>query len=135
MAEYRTFRKDVRASIWFLEENVLYATIKPYTLAFTPAAQIPRENIQRKEVSLAISDLRGSEHLFTLDCNGFRLLKLHDQHDKVDWDNEISVRELHYPKIVSEVQNAFPGARCIALHHQEFNVPEEGIEYATLDIA
>ncbi|KAL9028781.1 MAG: hypothetical protein Q9196_002904 [Gyalolechia fulgens] len=111
MEKPRTTYGDVRASVWFLEKDELYATVKPYALAFTPAAQIPRENIRRKEVLLAISDLRGSEHMFTLNRNGFVVLRFHNQHDNIDWDNEMRVKELHYLKIVSVIQGVFPGAR------------------------
>jgi hypothetical protein len=38
--------------------------------------------------------------------------------DDVDWDNKTSVKEVHYPKIVSEIERAIPEARCVALHHQ-----------------
>jgi hypothetical protein len=116
MEDARISRQDVRASIWFLEENELYMTIKPYSLAFTPGAQIPRENIQRKEVPVSISDLRGSEKLFSLDRNGFMVLEFQDKHE-VDWD-ETRVKDLYYPKVVSEIERDIPEARCIALHHQ-----------------
>lgn len=111
-------RQDVRASIWFLEENALYATVKPYTLAFTPEPEIPRENIQRREVSLTISDLRGNERMFTVDRNGFMVLNFPDQHKKVDWDNKSEVIDVHYPNIVAQIQDAFPEAQCVALRHQ-----------------
>ncbi|KAH0558785.1 hypothetical protein GP486_004575 [Trichoglossum hirsutum] len=116
MGDARISRQDVRASIWFLEENELYMTVKPYSLAFTPEAQVPRENIQRKEVPVSISDLRGSEKLFSLDCNGFMVLEFQNKHE-VDWD-ETRVKDLHYSKVVSEIERDIPEARCIALHHQ-----------------
>ncbi|KAI9861754.1 MAG: hypothetical protein M1813_005103 [Trichoglossum hirsutum] len=116
MGDAHISRQDVRASIWFLEENELYMTVKPYSLAFTPEAQIPRENIQRKEVPVSISDLRGSEKLFSLDRNGFTVLKFQDKHE-ADWD-ETRVKDLHYSKIMSEIERDIPEARCIALHHQ-----------------
>ena len=68
-------QSTIRSSIWFLEDDPLYATVKPYSLAFTPEAQIPRDNIQRTEVPVSISDLRGNEERFDLDLNGFRVLR------------------------------------------------------------
>jgi hypothetical protein len=118
MKDTRISRQDVQASIWFLEESEVYATVKPYTLAFTPEVQMARENIERKEVLVSISDLRGSEQLFSLDNNGFMVLKFQDHYREVDWDNEGIVKDVHYSEIVSEVERAIPNARCIALHHQ-----------------
>ena len=112
------YSQDFRASMWFLEESEVYATVKPYSLSFTPEAPIPRQNIERKEVSVLISDLRGSEQLFSVDRNGFMVLEFQDQYQEADWDDETSVRAVHYPKIVSEVERAIPEARCIALYHQ-----------------
>lgn len=111
-------RQDVRASIWFLEESELYKTVKPYTLTFTPEAQIPRENIKRTEVPVLISDLRGSEKSYSLDHNGFMVLGISDGNDKVDWDDKEMVKIVHYPTVVSELERAFPGARCIPLNHK-----------------
>jgi len=117
MEDTRISRHDVRASIWFLEDSEVYAAVKPYSLAFIPEAQIPRENIERKEVSVSISDLRDSGQLFSLDRNGFTVLEFQDKDDEVDWDNKERVSDMHYPKVVSEIERAIPGARCIVLHH------------------
>lgn len=114
----RNSGQDVRASIWFLAESDLYASVKPYSLAFTPVAQIPRENIQRTEVSVSVSDLRGSEPSLSLHRNGFQVLEFENIHDEIDWDNNTDVQTVHYPRISSEVERILPGARCIALHHQ-----------------
>jgi hypothetical protein len=98
----------------------VYATVKPYILVFTPEAQIPRENIERKEVSVSISDLHDSEQSFSLDRNGFIVLEFQEaKHDsEVDWGNETRAKDVHYSKIVSEIEGALPETRYITLHHQ-----------------
>lgn len=118
MEDNRRSRQDVQASIWFLEESEMYAKVKPYTLAFSPEAQIPRDNIQRKEESVPISDLRNSEQSFSLDHNGFIVLGFQNKHNEVEWGDEARVKDLHYPRVVAEVEHVLPEARCIALHHQ-----------------
>lgn len=100
------------ASIWFLEEKELYATVKPYCLAFTPAIKIPRENIERKEVPINVSDLRGFERKFNLDKNGFMVLNLPEQPD-LDWENDDSVENIHYPRVILEIERSFPGSVCV----------------------
>lgn len=114
----RISHQDVHASLWFLQESEVYATVKPYNLAYTPEIQIPRSNIERREVSVSISDLRGSEQLFSLNRNGFRVLEFQGPYNDVDWDNKTSVKEVHYLEIVSKIEHVFPEARCVALHHQ-----------------
>lgn len=111
----QTISQDTRASIWFLEEKELYATVKPYSLAFTPAVEMPRENIERKEVSVNIFDIRGSDKEFSLEKNGFMILPFQGECANIDWDNEKCVKDIHYPRVISEIKNAFPGAECIPL--------------------
>src|ERR1700709_193749 len=119
MAVTNIQRQDVSASIWFLVEKELYKTVKPYTLAFTPEVNIPRDNIERREVSVNISDLRGSEELFSLSNNGFMVLNFQNEHGVIDWESETMIKDVHYPKVISEVENAFPDADCChVLHHQ-----------------
>lgn len=114
-----TLPQDVQAaSIWFLEEKELYATVKPYSLAFTPAIDIPRENIVRYEVPVDISDMRPNEDRFTLDENGFVVIKFPNEHTIKDWDNDKEVEEVHYPVVISQIERVFPGARCIPLNHK-----------------
>ena len=119
MQSNEVLSRDVQgASIWFLEEKQLYATIKPYSLAFTPAIHIARENIERKEVPINIFDLRGSEKIFNLDQNGFMVLNLPGEHPILDWDNEKVVENIHYPRVISELERSFPGSVCVPLCHK-----------------
>lgn len=111
-------RQDVQnTSIWFLEDG-LYEKVKPYTLAFQPDVDIPRHNIKRKEVSRTILDLRGSEHEFTLDRNGFMVLNFQEVLTPIDWDNKATVKQIHYPRVVAEIECTLPGVRCLPLRHQ-----------------
>jgi hypothetical protein len=36
------------------------------------------------------------------------VLELQGPYDDVDWDNKTSVKEVHYPKIVSEIERVVP---------------------------
>ena len=69
------------------------------------------DTIERREVSVSISDLRSSEQLFSLNLNGFIVLEFQGPYDDVDWDNKKSVKEVHYPNIVSEIERVVPEAR------------------------
>lgn len=109
---------DVESSIWFLERRELYATVKPYSLAFTPEISIPRENIQREEKRKIISDIRRQNDDTSFTKNGFTVLEMPELPKMIDWDDKMSIQTTFYPTIVSEMEKAFPGSRCIALHHQ-----------------
>ncbi|KAF5683076.1 methyltransferase like protein [Fusarium denticulatum] len=110
--------RDVRSSIWFLEEKDLYATVKPYSLAFTPETGIPRENITRHEVEVPISDIRTAKDTLTFDKNGFTIIDLPEQDRDFDWADETLVKESHYPNVIKSVEAAFQGSRCVILRHQ-----------------
>ncbi|KAF4488017.1 hypothetical protein FAGAP_11127 [Fusarium agapanthi] len=110
--------RNVRSSIWFLEEKDLYATVKPYSLAFTPETGIPRENITRHEVEVLISDIRTTKDTLTFDKNGFTTIDLPEQDRQFDWTDETLVKESHYPNVIKSVEAAFQGSRCEVLRHQ-----------------
>jgi len=110
--------QDVHSSIWFLARKELYATVKPYTLAFTPDSAIPRENIVREKKNLIISDIRGRLSNVSFDRNGFTVLDMPEHSKAVNWDDKSSVELECYPEVVIAVESAFPGASCIPLQHQ-----------------
>jgi hypothetical protein len=110
--------QDVHSSIWFLAKDELYATVKPYTLAFTPDSAIPRENITREEKSKNISDIRAHLDEIIFDRNGFMVLEMPEHPEAVDWDSKMSVEKEFYPAVTASIEDAFPGASCIILHHQ-----------------
>ncbi|KAI9172708.1 hypothetical protein HJFPF1_02220 [Paramyrothecium foliicola] len=118
MAETTSFRQDVSASIWFLRRLELYATVKPYSLAFTPSISIPRENIEREEVSVQISDMRGREGEFNIGLNGFMILNLSQEPPSINWDDEQCVERDYYHLAAAQIENALPGYKCVPLSHK-----------------
>lgn len=114
----RLISGDVESSIWFLARRELYATVKPYTLAFTPDTSIPRENVQREEKHKIICDIRTHHDEISFTKNGFTVLEMPELPLVIDWDDKTSVETKFYPTIVSQLGKAFPGSSCIALHHQ-----------------
>ncbi|KAJ0120518.1 methyltransferase like protein [Diaporthe amygdali] len=118
MDQSQEFSQPILSSVWFLQPLKLYESVKPYCLAFTPDQQIPRENIQRQEVPIRISDMRNSDTDFDLESNGFTLLTLPGNEQDLDWENVEDVRNIHYPEVVSAVESAISGASCRVLRHQ-----------------
>ena len=73
-------RSDVKASIYFMQKNVLFTKEKPYECCYTAEISIPQSNISReKHVYIPVHDIRGREATLNLERNGFAILKLEQQ--------------------------------------------------------
>lgn len=110
--------KDVNSTMWFLERDELYASVKPYTLAFTPDSDIPRDNIRREEKKKVILDIRARIDQLKFEHNGFTILELAEHPESAEWDDKKWVEKECYPAVIAGVKKAFPGASCLPLHHQ-----------------
>ena len=74
----------------FLTRDNLYETEKPYQLRYNPEEGTPKTNLRlEKQNALKISSMRGREQQFSLERNGFAVLKL---------DNEIPYEAFGNPK-------------------------------------
>ncbi|EFX00240.1 methyltransferase [Grosmannia clavigera kw1407] len=96
--------QDVNTTMWFLKEKVLYTTVKPYCLAFTPETDVPRDNIERHEVPVGVLDIRGRREPLNFHHNGFAILNVPEVPTGMDWYDVQSVKGLRYPQIVSEIE-------------------------------
>ncbi|RLL95785.1 hypothetical protein CFD26_103904 [Aspergillus turcosus] len=94
-----------KANLHFLDlDSEVYKTQKPYysNLPFTLAGA-PNSNVQSISHEVLVADIRGHEHEFSLDRNGFELVEYHTRFN--DWnDGQRVVREV-YPTIVKFLQN------------------------------
>lgn len=82
--------RDCRSCLWFLEEDDLYKTIKPYRLLFTPEDDFPRTNVKRKEVKdIIFNDIRGFAESPTLQKNGFQVFHMANELTTQTSDDEV----------------------------------------------
>ena len=85
-------RSEVRASVYFMQRNVLFTEEKPYEFCYTAEVSIPQSNISReKHVNIPVHDIRGQEATFNLERNGFAILKLEQQIPYDDYFNPTKV--------------------------------------------
>jgi len=110
--------RDVHSSIYFLERNEIFASVKPYTLAYKPEPGVARENYKREARNLTISDIRACRGDMSLDRNGFIVLDTAELSDTLNWDDKTCVEREYYPAIVAAIEKVLPGASFIPLHHQ-----------------
>ena len=67
---------DVRADAFFLSRDELYQTEKLYRLQ-EPSNFLPRTNVKTDKINgLLIQDMRGKEHEYTFDEQGFAVLEM-----------------------------------------------------------
>lgn len=93
----------VKASVQFLDPCKPFETAKLYSsqVPFTKAKK-PRTNIASHVEQLEVSDIRGHEHLLSLDLNGFELVK--HQFELNSWQNGPGVVRHVYPKVESTLR-------------------------------
>lgn len=70
--------RNVQSAIHFLKENPAYQEEKPYAFRFElDTAEVPQSNMQMRKIEpITITDIRGSEDRYSLETNGFTVLRL-----------------------------------------------------------
>ena len=91
----------VESSIHFLTRDKVYEHEKPYQLKYVAADGIPTTNIRlEKQEPVKISSIRGQEQQFSLDKNGFTVLKMDKEVSYDDFNNPAGVKR--YLNMVAE---------------------------------
>lgn len=90
-----TNSRDLLATLYFLRRDELYRKVKPYNLEF-PSDDLPISNLKTHKVDrLPVKDLRGIEHAFTFDRNGFAVLNLKSAMTYEDFDDPEKVENTY----------------------------------------
>ena len=91
----------VESSIHFLTRDKVYEHEKPYQLKYVAAEGIPTTNIRlEKQEPVKISSIRGQERQFSLEQNGFTVLKMDKEMPYDDFSNPAGVKQ--YLNMVAE---------------------------------
>lgn len=96
-------------SMYLLDRDSLWDTLKPYELKFDPPPGFPKSNaVPRKNKGIAVEDIRGREAEFSIEKNGFAIMNL-DAHvtvqDFVRCDGEELAKQ--YFKPLAETLKSF----------------------------
>lgn len=119
MAEVMTPPSAVSARINFLEKDELYDTEKPYTLMVDPGDEhFPRSNFKLHEpADLTIEDVRGRQHEFSIERNGFKLIRLESQMTYDDYDNEEKTLTVYLDEAVEALKTSLGATRVQIYEH------------------
>ncbi|KAF2124978.1 putative CmcJ-like methyltransferase [Dothidotthia symphoricarpi CBS 119687] len=122
-------------SMYLLERNPLWKSVKPYDLKFSPPEGFPKSNaVPRKHDGIQVEDIRGREHEFSLAKNGFALIPMDVSMSVQDFENfngdELSSR---FFKPVADSLKIFLGAERVQVFdfqvrksHPEFPISTGG---------
>ena len=100
-----TAPKDVLATLYYLANDTVYETEKPYTLEYY-SRTIPKSNIRTRTVNdVCIKDLRGKEHEYTFDRNGFAIFEMHSAMCYEDFEDDDKVQSIYCEELGACVLN------------------------------
>ncbi len=116
----------VETSMHFLTRDKLYENEKPYSLKYVAAEGIPTSNIRvEKHEAIKVNSIRGQEQQFSLERNGFAVLKMDEEIPYDDFANPAGVRR--YLNMVAEQLKTRLGADKVQVYQYvvraKFRVP------------
>jgi hypothetical protein len=101
---------SIVTEIYHLQELPLYVSEKPYTMRYVPEGGTAVSNVLREKHKLLVKDIRGSEHEYTLDRNGFTISQLRTSLDYVTFDGQDAIEKNYFPELETILLDMFPGS-------------------------
>ena len=109
---------DVTSELVFLQRDPIHETEKPYKLQYDPGNGLPRKNcVDELREGIVIHDIRGKEHEFTLEQNGFCMAKLESKLRPEDFDDDSNVKKVYYSELKLLLETKFKASRVEILEH------------------
>lgn len=102
--------QNVRASVQFLKWQDLYNKEKPFNIFFdipAGAKEQRKTNIVFEDIEIPIEDIRGNEHSFTLDNQGFMTTRLPRFTGSLDTE---TIQNEHLPAVERLLKEKVEGA-------------------------
>ena len=105
----------VETSMHFLARDKLYENEKPYSLKYVAAEGIPTSNIRvEKHEAIKVNSIRGQEQQFSLERNGFAVLKMDEEVPYDDFANPAGIQR--YLNMVAEQLRTRLGADKVQVY-------------------
>ncbi len=122
-------RDDVNAQLVYLEKNDLFETEKPYNLQYKPDDEtLLRTNCARVVKSdILIRDFRDHENKFSIEKQGFEIMKLESEMQYADFDSDEMVENIYYPELKASLRSRFKPRRIEILEHIVSSSPDQSI--------
>ena len=116
----------VETSMHFLTRDKLYENEKPYSLKYVAAEGIPTSNIRvEKHEAIKVNSIRGQEQQFSLERNGFAVLKMDEEVPYDDFANPAGIQR--YLNMVAEQLKTRLGADKVQVYQYvvrtKFDIP------------
>jgi hypothetical protein len=112
-------------SMYFLERDELWKTVKPYDLKFNPPAGFPKTNaVPRKHDNIRVEDIRGREKEFNIQKNGFELVKLEASLTLQDFEegNRDRLAEAYFRPLADKLKSLLKAQRVQIFDYQVSSV-------------
>ena len=103
-----TMSMSIITEIYHLQELPRYMSEKPYTMRYVPEGGTAVSNVLREKHKLLVKDIRGSEHEYTLDRNGFTISQLRTSLDYVTFDGQDAIEKNYFPELEAILLDLFP---------------------------
>lgn len=109
---------SVTSELVFLKRDPKHETEKPYKLQYDPGEDLPRKNcVDELRDGLVISDFRGQEKDFTLERQGFCVVKLESQLAPEEFDDDKKIRQVYYAELKMMLKRDLGARRVEILEH------------------
>jgi len=109
---------DVLTDLVFLKRDSKFLTEKPYRLRYDPGGEIPRTNCETQvQTDVLVRDIRGSEAKYTLDRNGFQVLRLDSKLAPEEFHDRERVKDVYYEELRELLMQELGAKRVEVLEH------------------
>ena len=101
-------------TINFIRNDTFYEEEKPYLLTYEAPGDFPSTNVKVDLHDVKVEDIRGHEDEFTIEENGFAIMKIDTTLSYNDFDDDNLVKRV-YLKEVGEALKEFLGASRVQI--------------------
>ena len=116
---------SLHAPLGFLDRDERYAKEKPYALRYSPADDIPMDNIVKKVVNdVELYDIRNLPAPLSFDENGLTVRSIQSEMAYEDWFDGEMIKNIFFPELRKNLEGLF-GTSNIQIF--EYKVRERGL--------
>jgi hypothetical protein len=109
---------SIETEFWFLERSERHDEEKPYKLRYDPGPDTSRTNCTNVRVEgITVSNIRGHEHNFTMETDGFAIAHLESKLMPEEFDDEEKVKEIYYAELRELLAKKLGAKRVEVLEH------------------
>jgi hypothetical protein len=109
---------SIETEFWFLERTERHDEEKPYKLRYDPGPDTSRTNCTNIRVEgISVSNIRGREHKFTMETEGFAIAQLDSKLKPEEFDDDDKVKEIYYAELRELLGKKFGAKRVEILEH------------------